>query len=176
MNEQEIQIRVQQIREELERMQPDIDQKVNEQFGEDFQTLQNDRAGTMRNIQMTEQAQFIPNVPEEEQQRIIGRFNENLTNLHNEAEAVRDQLKDERARFLIETYVEDGTAEDKQAIANILQVNLTPPEEAGQGDYFNPDDFAYVDELGDWENGDLGNEFNNAAAPPHPPLDEGIEP
>lgn len=177
MNDEEIRIRVQLIREELERMQPDIDQLVQAQFGQDIQNLQNNHQGVLGYIQAVEIHGQAPNVPEEAQEEIVAQFNQNMDNLRNGADAFRQRLVNERIDFLIARYVEDGNEEDRRRVAGILnepEPQAAPDAGAEQGDGFDPDSFDYSESVNE-DYGSLTEEFNdNSLPPPQPP--QGMEP
>ncbi len=129
MDEEERRIMAQQIREELERMDPDINEAVHNQFGGELESLSKAEQGTWGNVKASDEDPKAPPVDKDQQQSIAANFEERRDDLNNRMDAFRGDEVNRRKDFLLDTYLEQGTDEDRQAVAGLLLAEQGPPGE-----------------------------------------------
>lgn len=158
-------------------MQPDIDNEINAEFAERQKVLSNVQGGAWGNVQAANKESDAPEISKGNIEQMAKNFRQQQTKLDNEINSFRDERVGFRANFLIDKYYEDASEEEKSAIFDAVQNSLNPPiqeqetetgTESEQGDYFNPDDFAYADNT-EKEEG-LSETFSDAATPETPLL------
>lgn len=168
--------KVQQVLEELERMQPDIDNEVDAKFAARVQDMNNNQAGVWGNIQAANMDNDAPEISRGNINQIVRNFQEQQSQLEGEVNEFRNEQVNLRANFLIDQYYEDASNDEKssilEAVQNALeQASQDKPLEANpeKGDYFEAEDFAFVEDSS--VDNSLSESFDAAAFPdpPTPP-------
>lgn len=101
--------KVQQVLEELERMQPDIDNEVDAKFAARVQDMNNNQTGVWGNIQAANMDNDAPEISRGNINQIVRNFQEQQSQLEDEVNEFRIEQVNLRANFLIDQYNEDAS-------------------------------------------------------------------